>query len=141
MADLLDGIARHLAALDLVTYDPAARTGDCFIESLPSRPGLAVVLTIYDDRSEPDSRLPYDEPRMQVRVRGTADPRVSRQRCAAIRSELHGLGPVTLPDGTELILSVALQSAPASMGVDTAGLHEHVANFRMEHVSITAHRT
>lgn len=140
MADLLDGIARHLAARGLVTYDETGVTGDCFIESMPSTPGIAVVLTVYDDGREPDSLLAYDEPRMQVRVRGDQDPRTSRHKCAAIRSELHGLGPVTLPDGTELILSVSLQSAPASMGVDSNGRFEHVCNFRMEHRSVTTHR-
>ena len=140
MADLLDGIARHLASKGLVEYDATGTGGTCFIESMPSRPGLAVVLTVYDDGREPDSKIGYDEPRMQVRVRGDQDPRTSRQVCAAIRSELHGLGPVTLPDGTELKLSISLQGAPASMGVDSNGRHEHVCNFRMEHRSVTAHR-
>lgn len=140
MADLLEGIAQHLAARGLVTYDATGVEGDLFIESMPSRPGLAIVLTVYDDGREPDSLLAYDEPRMQVRVRGDADPRTSRSKLAAIRSELHGLGPVPLPDGTELILSVCLQSAPAAMGVDSNGRHEHVCNFRMEHRSVTTHR-
>lgn len=140
MADLLTGLAQHLNGHGLVTYDPAGVTGDLFIESLPSRPGLAVALTIYDVQNESDSKLGYDEPRVQVRVRGDKDPRTSRQVCANIRSELHGLGPITLPDGTELILAVSLQQAPASMGVDTQGRHEHVCNFRMEHRSVTTHR-
>ncbi|MFC9847794.1 minor capsid protein [Streptomyces sp. NPDC060223] len=141
MADLLDGIARHLESKGLVSYQTATSGGDCFLEALPDKTDEAVALTIYDDGREPDSKLAYDEPRVQVRVRGTSDPRVSRQRCAAIRSELHGLGPLTLPDGTELILSVALQNAPASIGTDENGRHEHVANFRMEHRSVTEHRT
>ncbi|MCM2394361.1 minor capsid protein [Streptomyces albipurpureus] len=138
--DLLDGIARHLSERGLVDYDPTGVGGDCFIESMPSTPGVAVVLTLYDDGTEPDSRLPYDEPRMQVRVRGDQDPRTSRRLCARIRIELHGLGPVTLPGGVELILSVALQGAPAALGVDQSQRHEHVANFRMEHLSPTTHR-
>lgn len=138
--DLLDGIARHLQGLGLVDYDPTGVGGDCFIESMPSTPGVAVVLTIYDSGSESDSLLPYDEPRMQVRVRGDQDPRTSRRLCRQIRSELHGLGTVALPDGTELILSVALQADAASIGVDSNGRHEHVCNFRMEIVSRTAHR-
>lgn len=141
MADLLDGLARHLAARGLVTYDPSGVTGDCFAEVMPSAPDEAVVLAIYDGGSEPDSAMGYDEPHVQVRVRGTRDPRVSRDRAAAIRSELHGLGPLTLPDGTELILSVCLQSAPASIGPDGSQRHEHVTNYRMEHRSITAHRS
>ena len=140
MADLLDGLARHLAALDLVDYRPATAGGDCFIDGLPPEPDEAVSLTTYDDSAEPDSLLGYDEPRVQVRVRGTRDPRVSRQRCAAIRAELHGLGPVTLPDGTELILSVGLQNGPASIGTDENGRHEHVCNFRTEIRAISTHR-
>jgi hypothetical protein len=140
VADLLDGLARHLQDKALVSYQTASPGGDCFLESMPPSPDVAVVLTIYDDSQESDSKLGYDEPRVQVRVRGTKDPRVSRQRCAAIRDELHGLGEVTLPDGTELILSVALQGAPASLGLDENGRHEHVCNFRMEIRNISTHR-
>lgn len=139
-ADLLDGLAQHLAARGLLTYDPTGVSGDCFIETMPPTPDEAVALTVYDDGREPDSLLPYAEPRVQVRVRGTADPRVSRGRCLAIWSELHGLGPVFLPDGTNLILAVALQSAPAALGVDDNNRHEHVANFRLEIRQTSAHR-
>ncbi|MET9954210.1 minor capsid protein [Streptomyces sp. NPDC006339] len=138
--ELLDGLARYLEERGLVTYDESGVTGDCFIETMPSGPDEAVALSIYDDRTESDSLLPYDEPRVQVRVRGTTDPRVSRRRCAAIRSHLHGLGPVVLPDGTNLILSVAIQAAPGSLGVDASGRHEHVVNFRMEIRQPTMHR-
>jgi hypothetical protein len=139
VADLLDGIAQHLAQRGLVTYTPNDTGGDCYLESMPSRPDTVVVITGYGG-GESDSRLGYDEPHVQVRVRGTTNPGNSRQRCAAIRNELHGLGPVTLPDGTQLILSVALQAAPASIGVDDNGRHEHVTNFRMEIRSVTTHR-
>lgn len=138
--DLLDGLARYLAERGLVVYDPSGAGGDCFIELMPSTPDEAVTLTVYDDGREPDSLLPYDEPRVQVRVRGTTDPRVSRRRCASIRSHLHGLGPVILPDGTNLILSVAIQAAPGSIGVDDNGRHEHVVNFRMEIRQTSQHR-
>lgn len=141
MADLLDGIARYLAERGLVTYTTDGGVGeDCFLEHMPPDPDEAVALTIYDDRVEPDSLLAYDEPRMQVRVRGTTNPRVSRARCRAIRSALHGLGPVTLPDGTELISSISIQGDAASMGVDENGRHEHVVNLRMEIYNPTAHR-
>lgn len=138
--DLLDGLARYLAERGVVTYDPTGVSGDCFIELMPSSPDEAVALTVYDDRVEPDSLLPYAEPKVQVRVRGTTDPRVSRRRAQTIWSHLHGLGPVILPDGTNLILSVAIQAAPASLGVDDNGRHEHVTNFRMEIRQTSVHR-
>ncbi|WP_228974947.1 minor capsid protein [Streptomyces sp. DH12] len=139
MADLLDGLARHLEARGLLSYDETGVTGDTFIESMPDQPDTAIVLTIYGG-PEADSLLGYDEPSVQVRVRGGPDPRTSRQRCEAIRSELHGLGPVTLPDGTLLLSCIAIQAAAASMGVDDAGRHEHVCNYRLEVRSVTAHR-
>lgn len=138
MADVLDGLARHLAARGLVIYDPAGVAGSCFIESLPSTPGECVGLAVYDDGTVQDSRIGYDTVAVQVRVRGTTDPRVSRARAAAIRSELHGLGPVVLPDGTDLLLSVARNVA--GLGADENRRHEHVFNLRMQIRSVTAHR-
>lgn len=139
--DLLDGLARYLAERGLVTYVPGGgATEDCFLEFMPSSPAEAVALTVYDGGTEPDSLLPYSEPRVQVRVRGTTDPRVSRSRCTAIFSALHGLGPVILPGGTSLVLSVSIQGAPTSLGVDENQRHEHVCNFRMEIRLPTAHR-
>jgi hypothetical protein len=139
VADLLDGIARHLDGLGLLSYDPDGITGDTFIETMPSRPDEAVALTVYGG-AESDSKLGWDEVSVQVRTRGGTDPRPSRQKCAAIREELHGLGPVTLPDGTHLQLSLAIQAAPSYMGQDDSGRHEHVCNFRMEIRSVTTHR-
>lgn len=142
MADaLLDGIARYLAAQSLLTYDTEGTSGDTFLDDMPSQPDQAVSLAIYEAGPEPDSLLGYDEPRLQVRVRGTQNATLSRNRCADIYSALHGLGPVTLPDGTLLILCVALQSGPAGLGKDENGRHEHVCNFRLERRNPTAHRT
>ncbi|MEU1554006.1 minor capsid protein [Streptomyces scabiei] len=139
MADFLDGIARHLDALSLVTYDPEGTAGDTFLDDMPSGPDRAVAITSYQAGVEPDSLLPYDEPRIQVRTRDV-DPTAARTRCAAIYGELHGLGPVTLPDGTLLILCVALQGGPTAIGKDQNGRMEYVCNFRAEHRTITAHR-
>lgn len=139
MADLLDGLARHLDSLSLVTYDPEGADGDTFLDHMPSGPDKAVAITSYQAGAEPDSLLPYDEPRIQVRTRDL-DPTAARTRCAAIYGELHGLGPVDLPDGTRLILCVALQGGPTAIGKDQNGRMEYVANFRAEHRNVTAHR-
>jgi hypothetical protein len=138
--DLLEGIALYLHERGLVTYDPNGADGDLFMEAMPSTPDACVVLTGYGG-PEPDSLLPYDQPRVQVRVRGTTDPRVSRRRAKAIRSHLLGLGPVVLPDGTNVISCNALQAAPESLGVDDSRRHEHVVNFEFETRETTVHRS
>ena len=132
--DLLDGLATYLAQLELGVYDPTgqAQAGDwsIFIEHLPDAPDRAIALTLYTG-SAPDGALAYDQPRLQVRVRGTTDPRVSRQRCTAIYGELHGLCTTTLPDGTDLETCFAT-GTPASMGQDANRRHEHVVNFDLD---------
>lgn len=138
MADLLDGIARHLHGQGLVNYQPDAGAGDCYLETAPQTPDELVVLSLYAG-PESDSRLPYDQPRLQVRTRGGPDRRVSYDRARLIYDELHGLGPVDLPDGTRLLLCYALQT-PASMGLDDNGRHEHTCNYQLETVAPTAHR-
>ncbi|MGF0176717.1 minor capsid protein [Streptomyces sp. Marseille-Q5077] len=141
MADLdpLDGVARLLAARGLVTYDPQGVTGDLFVEVMPPAPDAAVALWLYDGEA-PDTRNAYDTPRLQVRVRGGPDPRVSRRRCWAIYSALHGLAGVALADGTWLVLAAA-RGTPAPMGPDSSGRHEHVVNFDLDVSAPTDHRT
>ncbi|MFJ6707027.1 MULTISPECIES: minor capsid protein [unclassified Streptomyces] len=138
MADLLDGLARHLADAGLLTYDPAGIAGDTFAETLPPEPAEAVGLWLYG-AGEQDSRNGYDTRQLQVRVRGTADPRVSRRRAEALYGALHGLAGIELPDGTYLVLSVA-QQTPTPLGPDSAGRHEHVVNFRLDVDNPTTHR-
>ncbi|MFB8241996.1 minor capsid protein [Kitasatospora purpeofusca] len=138
MADLLDGLARFLQDAGLGTYEPSGVGGSIFCEAMPPGPDECTVLTLYGSAAEPDARLPYEEPRLQVRCRGTQDPRVSRARCRAVYDLLHGARRITLPDGTYLVLAVG--QLPASMGVDEQRRHEHVSNFRLDVSSPTTHR-
>lgn len=139
LADLAEGIAEYLAAVGLLVYDPAGVTGDTFIDTMPPQPDEAVALTLYGS-GEPDPVNDDDEISLQVRCRGTSDPRPSRQRSAAIYSQLHGLSQTVLPDGTYLILSIAQQTT-SSLGLDANGRHEHVVNYRITYSNPTAHRS
>lgn len=130
MADLLDGIARWLDDAGLLTYDPTGRSGDTFIEAMPPAPDVAVSLTLYDGPA-PAARDDADTPRLQVRVRGGPDPRVSRRLCTALYRALHGLAGVELPDGSWLTLAAA-RGTPAPLGPDSSGRHEHVASFDLD---------
>jgi len=127
---LLDGLAQYLDGLGLVDFRPDSTGGDCFIETLPASPDEAVALTLYGG-TQPDSRLGYDMPSLQVRVRGTTDPRVSRARAEAIYAALHGLDAITLPDGTRMISCTAQQTV-TSMGQDSQQRFEHVCNYALE---------
>ncbi|MEU2393973.1 minor capsid protein [Streptomyces sp. NPDC007369] len=138
MADLLDGIARYLDEQGLLVYDPTGTTGDTFIETMPPEPAEAVGLWLYG-AGEQDARLGDDVRSLQVRVRGTADPRTSRRRAEALYGALHGLAGLELPGGAWLVLAVA-QQAPAPIGTDTAGRHEHTVSLRLDVANPTPHR-
>lgn len=140
---LLDGLSRHLANHSLGTYDStgAGQTGDwaIFLEALPPQPDRAIALFQYGGPAG-DPSHPWDEPRVQVLVSGTEDPRISHDRAAAIYSELHGLQMVTLPDGTWLQDCVGVQSGPVALGPDGNGRHRHVINLACSIDNPTAHR-
>lgn len=137
---ILSGIAQLLdSVVAAVTYDPAGSTGNVFIDRMPTDPGTAVGL-FGSGGFGADSKLGYDEPTFQVRVRGDQDPRTSRNLLADIYGELHGLGPVVLPNGVHLLSCLGIQSDPVSIGVDGQGRHEHTLNFACETRSVTVHR-
>lgn len=137
--DWLDGIAQHLAARGLIDYAPAGPGGDAFLDMMPDAPDEAVALGAYGG-APVDSKLPYDTPSLQVRTRAPlTDRRRARARARAIYDELNGLGNLTLPDGSWLVLCVANQT-PASMGQDERGRLEYVVNFALELFAPSAHR-
>lgn len=136
--DYLDALARYLHEHRLLTYDPHGACGDCFIESMPPAPDAAVCLSLYGAGAT-DARNGWDVRSLQVRCRGTADPRISRRRCEALYGALHGLAGIELPGGVWIVLAAAV-AAPASMGVDESGRHEHVVNLRLDIEAPTPHR-
>ncbi|MEV0115539.1 minor capsid protein [Streptomyces sp. NPDC050844] len=136
--DYLDALARHLAERGLLTYDPTGICGDTFIETMPPAPDEAVSLSLYGAGAL-DARNGWDVRSLQVRVRGTTDPRLSRRRAEAIYGALHGLARCELPGGIWLVLAAAV-ATPAPLGVDQGGRHEHVTNYRLDLEVPTPHR-
>lgn len=131
---VLDGLARHLAEAGHGVYRTtgayAADEVGIALEYLPTAPDRVVVLTGYGG-DESDSLHGVDEPRVQVRVRGTTDPTWSRARAQAIYDELHGMARRTLPDGTYVVLAVGQNSGPVYIGRDDNNRHEHTVNVRV----------
>lgn len=130
MADLLDGLARLLDEAGLAAFDPTGTGGDLFIEAMPPAPDRAVSLTLYD-AGPVEARDDVEPRRLQVRTRGAADPRVSRDRAEAICRALNGLAGLELPGGMWLVLAAA-RGTPGPLGPDSSGRHEHVVNFDLD---------
>jgi hypothetical protein len=140
----LGELAAFLAARGLGSYDStgAAQTADWSIwpDRMPPTPDKAIGLFQQPGGADPDSANPWHDIRIQVRVRGTADPTVSRARAELIYSALHGLGPVELPGGMWLQLATAITAGVSGLGPDVNDRHEHVALFEITVIEPTDHR-
>jgi hypothetical protein len=138
---VLDNLARWLALRGLGVYDPtgAAQTADwsVFPDDMPDSPNLVIGLFQYPGEAYPDAGQPWEDVRVQIRVRGTADPTLSRSRAQAIYNAVHGLGPLELPAGLWLQLAVAVNAGVFGLGRDPSGRHEHVCNFELSIINPT----
>lgn len=141
---LLEGLARNLAegGLGLTWRDTGAYAEfeiGLAIEQLPSSPSKVVGLFRYPG-IESDSKLPYDEPSVQVRVRGTEDVRMSSDLAQDIYDYWHGRGPVTLSNEIYVVSIIGRQGSPISIGRDEQGRHEHTVNFAVHYLNVTTLR-
>ncbi|WP_018350946.1 minor capsid protein [Longispora albida] len=137
---LADGLARYLATAGLVTYSATSASGNVFLDDLPPAPDLAVAVALYAG-PESDTGLGYDEPSVQVTVRGPASTQAAADLAAAVYDALHGLGPLRLPGGTHLLSCAGVQSGPVPLGLDESGRRRFAVNFRTEIRAASAHRT
>lgn len=134
MSSLPEAIALHLQSLGHGAYrNSGAPYADgevaIVLEAMPATPSRAICITQYAG-IEADSKLPWDEPRLQIRVRGTRDPMISRDTAQEIYDELHGLGPQTL-SAVRLQLIIGLGSGPETLGLDENQRFEHAVNFQV----------
>lgn len=131
----LEGLAEWIADEVAGVWHPAGKYADSdlgiVLETVPQSPAQVISLWQYEG-VEPDAANAIDEPGVQVRVRGTADPRVSRGVAQSIYDHLHGAGHFALPDGTWVESVIAVNSGPIHLTQDNNNRHEHVVSFRFE---------
>jgi hypothetical protein len=140
-SDLLDGIAQRLEDADIGTFNPTGAgytTGQVGIvfDVVPAAPDKVLVLTVYGATDDPT--LSDSELSLQVRVRGTRDPRTAYDLDDAAFDVLQNL-PRTALGGTTV--EAAWRTSAAYMGVDSNGRHERVSNYRLRIHRPAPHRT
>ena len=128
---LVEGIAAYLDSIGIGTYDASGMGGDIFLFTVPQSPDQAISIFQYGGPESPIS-LQYDQPSIQVRVRGTQDPRGAHSRALDVYLALHGIGHTTLPSGDRVVDIVGVQSGPVWLRQDENGRHEYVCNFRTD---------
>lgn len=138
---LLEEFAQLLEDLGLGDYHADGSVGGTiYLVELPQAPDAVMAVNRYG-LGESDTKLAYDEPGIQVRIRDiAADSRVAERQAQAVWDALHGLGNRTLAGGTWLQLAVAQQGSPTYLGRDGNGRHEWTVNVRAEISRATSNR-
>jgi hypothetical protein len=144
-SDLLTGLAEHLTAAGVGTWRPsgaytAAETA-IVIRGIPQTPDKLITLAPYPlDGGEHRGMADHDSA-LQVRVRGTTDPRVAEDLADAVFTALDSLGsngPVDL--GGVKVVDMWRQSY-TSLGTDTSGRWERSENFYLAAMRPTPNKT
>lgn len=144
---LTAAVAIHLDQLGIVTYDPDAAGGDCFVDHQPSTPDAAVFV-VPTGAFDQATKNAFDIPTFQIITRGPRFaplPSVARQ--AAIFDALTCLDGTTIAAGTPhetyvigLTPTGGARDNPISLGRDDNERPEHSSNWRAHVRSITTHR-
>ena len=146
---LLIGIAKYLSDnVPSMGFDPSGSsayppdstyTAGIYILDIPDSPDRAIGMFQYPGQ-ESTPKLGYDSPNIQVRVRGTRDPRTAISMANSIYNQLHGLTETELYEGTYITTCVGLQSGPVYLGKDANKRHEFSLNFRLQIRNPSVHR-
>ena len=128
----------------LLTYDDDGVSGNCFVNRLPDAPHLAVMVKQTGGHFLMDGKaLGYDEPTLQLLVRGTKDPSTGAALAQSLYDHYHGLHGVTLdPTGeaVRLIDCTCLQSGPVHIGTEESGRHLYSLNLALHVRNATPNR-
>ncbi|MFI0739344.1 minor capsid protein [Streptomyces sp. NPDC021100] len=127
-ADLLDGLARLLAAAGVGTYRPdgvyAAGETAITIASLPPAPNRCICLSAYPVADSPV--LTDVTTGVQVRTRGGADPREADALDDWVLDVLHGAGPLLLGAARVQLIT---RTSGAPIGADSSGRMERASTY------------
>lgn len=137
---LLTGLAEHLAAAGIATWRPsgsyqAAEVG-IYIRVIPTSPDRIITLAPYVVASPPGT-ADYTLG-VQIRVRGTKDPRVAEDLADAVFDALDSAQGLTW--GGISVVQVYRQSYTA-LGADANSRWETSSNYYVEAMRPTANRT
>lgn len=141
---LLEGLAAHIAGAGIAewtpggTYDPDQAGAVVALRALPDGPDRAIALATYPVADGDDAGLADTITAVQVRTRGTQDPRTVDDLADAVFDLVHGAAMLTL--GTVHTSLIRRQSG-GLIGPDERGRHERTDNYYVYAARPNAHRT
>lgn len=138
--DLLAGVAQYLEDGAVGTWKATgtyvlADPNPIVIAAVPASPDRVITLTAYS--VDDDEQLADSTQGLQVRCRGTSDPRTASDLDDAVFDRLHAAGPLTL-GGVPVVGIRRVSSAP--LGPDGNGRHEISSNYYITVARPSQHR-
>lgn len=131
MSNLVTGLAQFIGANVAGATWALDNTANVFEGFLPPEPDECIAVLPYGG-FEPDAGLPYDRPNIQIIVRSGETPTWALNMWYAVYNRVQSLRNTTLPDGTYLVYSLAIQSGPIHIGKDDNGRFQYGLNLRCE---------
>lgn len=128
---LTEGLAQLLENYDVGTFHSSgvaytAGQTAIVIDYVPAQPDRVVTVTLYAAADDPT--LGESEAAVQVRSRGTRDPRVAMDMDDAVFNALQNL-PRSAVGGT--VVAGCWRTNSGYMGADDNGRHQRVSNYRL----------
>jgi Bacteriophage minor capsid protein len=129
---LTEGLAQFLENHDVGTFNSSGvpyQTGATAItvDYLPASPDKVVTLTLYSSAEDPTQA--DAEASLQIRVRGTKDPRVAMDMGDAAFDALQNLPRALI--GGSVVAGCWVTNHNGYLGADEGGRHSRVSNYRL----------
>jgi hypothetical protein len=129
-------VARWLHAQGLGVYQPDGSGGDVFVDTLPSAPGEAIMVTSTGGMAvDGGQEWRWSTPSVQLLARGSTDPRSSSSRLSRVAAAIVTLAGTTWVDETGTLRidgARAVQGEPVRVGPDEGGRHRHSLNLSLD---------
>lgn len=142
---LIDGLAQHIEDAGLGVWRPdgtvyTANEVAIVDRAVPDSPDRLIVLTTYGGADAPDGLQDTDQP-VQIRMRGTSDPRVVADLASDLYDLLHASGRQTWGTGDAAIEVVDVQRVSyTSLGQDQQYRWEISHNYLVKAMRPTTNR-
>lgn len=134
---LIEDIMQYLDDKGVARYEPDG-DGTVFMGEFPASPDHCIVVRSTGGLGS-DAKLPYDNPTVQIMVRGRSDPRPPYNKAREVYETIHGLHSLQM-GSTWVISIIAVQSEPAEIGKDDNGRYRFSQNYQFEVYNTTEQR-
>lgn len=128
-------IAQYIEDQTLGTFDATGITGNIFLETLPDaeKQGSAIYIALYSTGGyQSGGKLAYDDPTVQIIVRGGLNPLLAWSKAQSIYNLLHGFSQGQFMAGGQWIVNCqGMQSGPINLGPDENRQHRFSLNFHL----------